>query len=174
MSDEFPASTPRRKLEITLEDLEPGAATPPPPAAQFPPVAGHRPPKPPGSPPPQPQAGYPPPPAGQQYAPPPPQHYPSGDPGVAAVALAMNHKSGGIAVLLSLLLTGAGQIYCGKVGRGIAFFFAAVFAWVTLFFIIGFILLPAVVIWAAVDAANLANRHNAMLMASVTSRQYGG
>ena len=77
-------------------------------------------------------------------------------------------------MLLSLLLTGAGQIYCGKAGRGIAFFCAGLFAWVTLFFLIGFILLPAVWIWAAVDAASLAKRQNAMLMASVTGQPYAG
>ena len=193
MSDEFPSPIPRRKLEITLDDLDAPAAAPPAAAARFPPVAGYPPPKPPDAAPPRSNAGYAPPPPNHQHAPPPPPYPPPGypppqqqypppppqyaagsNPGVAAVALALNHKSPGVAVLLSLLLTGAGQIYCGKAGRGIAFFCAGVFAWVTLFFLIGFILLPAVWIWAAVDAASLAKRQNAMLMATVTGQPYAG
>ncbi len=178
MSDEFPASTPRRKLEITLDDLgEPAPTVPqPPPAGPFPPVG--RQPKPPVAqqPPPQhPPAQHPPAQHPPQYPPPqhpPAQYPPSNNPNMAAVALAMNHKSAGVAVLLSLLWTGAGQVYCGRAGRGVAFFCAAVFAWCTLFFVIGFILLPAVWIWAAVDAASLANRQNAMLMASVASQPF--
>lgn len=191
MSDEFPAPIPRRKLEITLDDLDAPGAAPPPTVAQFPPVAGYPPPKPPAGAPPPSNAGCAPPRPSHQPAPPPPYtpapgypppqpypappNYPAGaNPGVAAVALALNHKSPGVAVLLSLLLTGAGQIYCGKAGRGIAFFCAGLFAWVALFFIIGFILLPAVWIWAAVDAASLAKRQNAMLVASVTGQPYAG
>jgi TM2 domain-containing membrane protein YozV len=197
MSEEFPASTPRRKLEISFDDLEPAAPAPPQPAAdQFPTVAGHQPPKAPDYPPPQTNSGYgaPPPqqwpPAQQQWPPaqhppaqhpvPYQQHPPAQNPGAyqqgpnaATMALALNHKSEGVAILLSLLITGAGQVYCGRVGRGAAFFFGAVFAWFTLLFLVGFILLPAIWIWAAVDASQLASRQNAMLMASASQPHYG-
>jgi TM2 domain-containing membrane protein YozV len=169
MSDEFPTSKPRPRLEITFDDLgaapeAPTAALPP----ALPPLTGKV------QQPASPSTAIPP-----QYPPPqptyPPPQYPSGpNPGLAAVALAIGHKSTGVAVLLSLLLTGAGQVYCGRVGRGVAFFCGAVFSWITLFFLIGFLLLPAVVIWAAVDAASLANRHNAMLVASLSEQpRYG-
>jgi TM2 domain-containing membrane protein YozV len=199
MSEEFPASAPRPKLEITFDDLEPETPSPQQPATgQFPPVAGHQPPKPPDYapvqssgyaapppywPPPQhPPAQYPPaqhppaqhPPAQYQQAQYPVPYGQAPGANAATLALAMNHKSEGVAVLLSLLLTGAGQIYCGQVGRGIAFFFGAVFAAFSLIFLVGFVLLPAVWIWAAVDASLLANRQNAMLMASVNQQYYGG
>ncbi|HEX8101645.1 MAG TPA: hypothetical protein VF533_03465 [Solirubrobacteraceae bacterium] len=84
-----------------------------------------------------------------------------------AVALSMNQKSPGVAVLLSLLVTGAGQIYCGRAGRGIAFFCAAFVSLILCMVIIGFVLLPIVWIWAAVDAHGLAQRQNNALLASV-------
>lgn len=89
------------------------------------------------------------------------------DAGVAAAALAMNHKSPGMAMVLSLLFTGAGQVYCGKVGRGIAFFLAAVFSAVLILAVIGLILLPIIWIWAMVDAYQLAIRQNQALLATV-------
>ena len=79
----------------------------------------------------------------------------------------MNHKSPGVAALLSLLFTGAGQVYCGRAGRGVAFFFAAMFSALLIFVLIGLILLPIVWIWAAIDASNLAKQQNAALMAAL-------
>ena len=87
-------------------------------------------------------------------------------PGVAAAALAMNSKSPGVAVLLSLLWTGAGQVYCGRVGRGAAFFCAALVSAVLILVAVGFVLLPIVWIWAAVDAHQLAKTQNRALLAA--------
>ena len=85
----------------------------------------------------------------------------------AMAALTMRHKSTGMAILLSLFLPGAGQFYVGRTGRGIAFFCAAVVSYVLIIVLIGLILVPAVVIWAAVDANKLANAYNAQLLAGV-------
>jgi TM2 domain-containing membrane protein YozV len=93
---------------------------------------------------------------------------PGRDPSVAVAAMALNHKSSGAAVLLSLLFTGAGQWYCGHVARGFAFFFAAVISAILCLVIIGFLLLPIVYIWAAIDAASLANQHNYRALTQAT------
>jgi TM2 domain-containing membrane protein YozV len=85
----------------------------------------------------------------------------------AVAALSMRHKSPGMAILLSLFLPGAGQLYIGRTGRGIAFFCGAVFAYVLIVALIGLILVPVVVIWAAIDANKLANAYNAQLLAGV-------
>lgn len=70
-------------------------------------------------------------------------------------------KSAGIAALLSLLVTGLGQVYVGRAGRGGAFFGAAVLVGVLavagrapamLFFA------PIIGIASVVDAANLAQK----------------
>ena len=58
-------------------------------------------------------------------------------------------KSPGIAALLSLVIPGAGQMYCEKVGRGFGFLIAVCF---TVWILIG---IP-IWIWCIVDAYNLA------------------
>jgi TM2 domain-containing membrane protein YozV len=78
--------------------------------------------------------------------------------------MALNRKSPGVAILLSLLVTGAGHWYCGEVGRGMAFFGAAFLAGLLCLVLIGFILLPIVYVWAAIDANAVATRHNMALM----------
>jgi len=85
----------------------------------------------------------------------------------AAVAVSLNRKSAGVAAILSLLFTGAGQWYCGRIGRGFAFLGAAFVSWVLLWLIIGFLLLPIVWIWALIDAISLANQHNQRLAAAL-------
>jgi TM2 domain-containing membrane protein YozV len=82
----------------------------------------------------------------------------------AAVAVALNAKSTAAAVLLSLVFTGAGHWYVGRVGRGFAFFAAAVVSWLLVFVVIGLVLLPIVGIWAAIDASKCAQQHNRQLM----------
>ncbi|MFZ5870682.1 MAG: hypothetical protein ACOYXW_09185 [Actinomycetota bacterium] len=84
--------------------------------------------------------------------------------GQQAAALAiLGKKSAGLAAVLSILLVGAGQMYCGRVGRGLAFLGAYVLSAVLAVVLIGLLLLPVVFIWALVDAVALANRHNAEL-----------
>lgn len=164
--NEFPPPTPRPKLEITFDDLEPATPRPrtraedaPPPPAAWPP--------PPTQPAKQPAAALPPAWPGAAPGYPSPTAPSQNNSNVVFAAMAMNHKSPGVAVLLSLLFTGAGQVYCGRAGRGIAFFFGALFSAVLIFVLIGFILLPIVWIWAAIDASNLAKQQNAALMAAL-------
>ena len=58
-----------------------------------------------------------------------------------------------IALLLSLLICGVGQMYNGQVGKGIAFLIGCILAW--------FILLGWVIwIWSMVDAYQTAKRMN--------------
>jgi len=85
----------------------------------------------------------------------------------AAVAVSLNRKSAGVAAILSLLLTGAGQWYCGRIGRGFAFLGAAFLSWVLVFVVVGLLLLPLVWIWALIDAISLANQHNQRLAAAL-------
>jgi TM2 domain-containing membrane protein YozV len=89
----------------------------------------------------------------------------------AAAIAVLGKKSSGLAAVLSLLLVGAGQMYCGRVGRGLAFLAAYFVSALLMFVLIGFLLAPIVLIWALVDAINLANRHNAELLHRLTFGQ---
>ncbi len=80
------------------------------------------------------------------------------------MAVASNRKSSGVAILLSLLVTGLGHVYAGATGRGLAFFVAGVVALFSVFAIVGLVLLPIVWIWAAVDASKTTDRHNLRLL----------
>lgn len=62
-------------------------------------------------------------------------------------------KSPGIALLLSLLFCGAGQMYCGRVGRGFAFLIGCIVLW---FVLLGWI----INIWSIIDAYSLAKTMN--------------
>jgi TM2 domain-containing membrane protein YozV len=83
----------------------------------------------------------------------------------AAMNIALNSKSTGLAILLSLVFTGAGHWYVGRVGRGCAFFAAAFFSALLTLVVIGLFLLPIVWVWAAVDANKCAQMHNRILLA---------
>jgi TM2 domain-containing membrane protein YozV len=82
----------------------------------------------------------------------------------AAMSVAMNSKSTAAAILLSLVFTGAGHWYVGRVGRGFAFLAAAVVSGILVIAVVGLFLLPIVWAWAAIDANNCARKHNAELM----------
>jgi TM2 domain-containing membrane protein YozV len=62
-------------------------------------------------------------------------------------------KSPGVALLLSLLLCGAGQMYCGRVGKGILMFIGCVVLW---FILLGW----TVWIWSMIDAYATAKEMN--------------
>jgi TM2 domain-containing membrane protein YozV len=62
-------------------------------------------------------------------------------------------KSPGVALLLSFLWCGAGQIYCGRVGKGILMFVGAVALW---FILLGWI----IQIWSIIDAYQTAKQMN--------------
>lgn len=97
-----------------------------------------------------------------------PQHAAAMSQTHAMANVALNKKSNGMAILLSLLFVGAGQWYMGRVGRGFAFFGAYVLSWILVVAVIGLFAIPVVAIWAAVDANKLANEHNARLLTEVT------
>jgi TM2 domain-containing membrane protein YozV len=82
----------------------------------------------------------------------------------AAVTVALNSKSSAAAILLSLVFTGAGHWYVGRIGRGFAWFGAAVLSGILVIAVIGLVLLPLVWVGAAIDANNCARKHNAALM----------
>lgn len=88
----------------------------------------------------------------------------------AAMAVALNSKSAGLAILLSLVFTGAGHWYVGRIGRGIAFFAAAFVSGLLILAVVGLFLLPIVWVWAAIDANKCAQQHNQLLLASAGAR----
>ncbi|NLL94382.1 MAG: zinc ribbon domain-containing protein [Thermoplasmatales archaeon] len=98
--------------------------------------------------------------------------------GYASPRVVYTEKSAGIAILLGLILVGAGQMYVGKIGRGIAFLLIGLILYpafiVPLFFMpsttgllvgIAIISLVAVVyaIYVLYDAYSLAKEYNAYL-----------
>jgi len=60
-----------------------------------------------------------------------------------------------LAGVLSFIIVGAGQMYCGEIGRGIAFLFGGIVGYI-LFVVPGII----IHIWAIIDANSLAKRIN--------------
>ena len=76
------------------------------------------------------------------------------------VVIVRNAKSPFLALILSLLLPGLGQIYNGQVMKGIAFLLALAVSAVLKFLLIGFVLVPIVWIWAMVDAYQTADKIN--------------
>ncbi len=68
-------------------------------------------------------------------------------------------KSEAVALLLSFLFPGLGQIYVGKVGRGLAFLIGTIVLTIITFGIGGFI----VWVWNIIDAYNQAKKHNLIL-----------
>lgn len=60
-------------------------------------------------------------------------------------------KSPGLALFLSLLIAGVGQMYNGQVGKGLAFFIGWIFAWA---FFLGWV----VTIWSMADAYSTAKK----------------
>jgi TM2 domain-containing membrane protein YozV len=76
---------------------------------------------------------------------------------LAAAALLLDgeaaNKSPGLALVLSLLICGAGQMYNGQVGKGFLMLIGCVIAW---FIFLGWIIW----IWSMVDAYQTAKRMN--------------
>lgn len=109
--------------------------------------------------------------------------YGPGGPATAPVGTLPGDKSGGVAGLLSFLITGLGQVYTGDVGRGAIWFVAAVvggaLAWVIIlvtFGIAAIILGPAMLafwVWNIVDAVNCAHRRNSKNRMTVAPAAYG-
>ncbi len=72
-----------------------------------------------------------------------------------------DHKSPGLAAVLSFLFTGLGQIYNGQVGKGISFIVFGIVLAFTVLFLIGFILYPIFWIYNIYDAYTTAKSINA-------------
>jgi len=93
------------------------------------------------------------------YPPTPPPTYPAAPPPPSPPYAVYKPKSVGIAVLLSVLLSGLGQIYLGQVKRGAAILvIGIVVAYVSLF-VFGLIAF-AYWVWNVYDAYKLARRYN--------------
>ena len=69
-------------------------------------------------------------------------------------------KDPGVAVLCSFFLPGAGQLYNGQVGKGLAFMLATFVNFVLMFVGIGFLTGLATWIWSMVDAHGTADKIN--------------
>jgi len=69
-------------------------------------------------------------------------------------------KDPGVAVLCSFFLPGAGQLYNGQVGKGLAFLVATFVNFVLLFFGIGILTGLGTWIWSMIDAHGTAERIN--------------
>lgn len=70
-------------------------------------------------------------------------------------------KDAGIATLLSFFLPGAGQLYNGQIGKGLAFLLVTIFVNVPLMFIgVGFLTALVTWIWSMADAHSSAEKIN--------------
>lgn len=66
-------------------------------------------------------------------------------------------KSPGVALLLSFLIPGVGQFYCGESKKGGIMLAVYLLSWLTAFIVIGWAGLLIVWIWSMIDAYNLAS-----------------
>lgn len=71
------------------------------------------------------------------------------------------HKSTGVAAVLSFIIPGLGQIYNGQIGKGIIFIIISVILAFTIFILIGFVLYPIFWIYNIYDAYETAKKINA-------------
>lgn len=71
-----------------------------------------------------------------------------------------SQKSPGLALVLSLVWSGVGQIYNGQVGKGIFLMVLYVISALMIFIVIGFITTPILWIYGMVDAYRTAERFN--------------
>ena len=71
------------------------------------------------------------------------------------------HPYRGLAVVLSFILPGLGQIYNQEFGKGTGFIFGYLSSWMMAPIVIGWVLLPTVWIWSMIDAYYLAERTRA-------------
>ena len=67
-----------------------------------------------------------------------------------------NDKDAGIAALISFLFPGGGQIYAGKITRGILISILFGISVLSVFVLVGIVLAPLVYFWQVYDAAQIA------------------
>jgi TM2 domain-containing membrane protein YozV len=65
-----------------------------------------------------------------------------------------------LAAVLSLIIAGLGQIYNGQIGKGVIFIILQLINGALTVVLIGWILMPIVGLWAAIDAYLTAKRNN--------------
>ncbi len=65
-----------------------------------------------------------------------------------------------LAAVLSLILSGLGQIYNGQVTKGVIFIVVQIINAALTTVLIGFVLMPIVGLWATIDAYLVAKRNN--------------
>jgi TM2 domain-containing membrane protein YozV len=65
-----------------------------------------------------------------------------------------------LAAILSLILSGLGQIYNGQVAKGVVFIVVQLVNTALTAVLIGWVLMPIVGLWAAIDAYLVAKRNN--------------
>ena len=76
------------------------------------------------------------------------------------------YKNPSIAVVLSFLCMGLGQIYNGEIGKGVLFIVLYFVSWLLMFVLIGFLTTPLLWIWGMIDAYKSAERINLALARS--------
>ena len=64
-----------------------------------------------------------------------------------------------LAGIMSFFVPGLGQMYCGKFNRGLLFLAGSVAAYLSMMILVGFVLYPALVIWAILDAIKCAEEY---------------
>lgn len=69
-------------------------------------------------------------------------------------------RSPGLALVASFLVPGLGQFINGEIGKGLVFLIAYLVAIISVVLIVGFLLVPALWIWAMVDAYRSAKTWN--------------
>ena len=153
--------------KLPSEQPQPYTAPPPPPPPSSPPLS-----QPPIQPPTQPDSysrpmsnALPqvppqiPPPSPAAPAPPPVQPMQQPYPTIPQGQIILKEKDAGIAAVLSLIIPGLGQMYIGKIGRGVLILlFTALLSMI----LVGFIIW----IWNIFDAYNLAKKYNETLRAT--------
>lgn len=92
------------------------------------------------------------------------------DPPKSSVDSAVEELTGGgnpfVAAVLSALFPGLGQLYNRELEKGLAVIVAFFVAGISVLFLVGFVLAPAVWIYAAYDAAKAAERRDRELSAA--------
>jgi TM2 domain-containing membrane protein YozV len=76
--------------------------------------------------------------------------------------MAVAPKNPGLALLASFFIPGLGSLINGSIGLGIVIFMAFIVACVSITFLIGLLLVPAVWVWGMIDAYQGAKKWNRM------------
>lgn len=85
--------------------------------------------------------------------------------GAGVVQVTVGTKSPGLAAVLSFLISGLGQIYVGRIGRGIAILLGGIVIAAISFFLL---FIPMIIywIWNIYDAYKLAKQYNEVVLST--------